>query len=57
MRPLSPRRSRTLVLALVAAVVGLAVLATVLITRGWSDEALQERVQQLEETGTGAGAG
>ncbi len=28
---------------------GLAVVATVLITRGWQDEALQEQVREMEE--------
>jgi hypothetical protein len=32
----------------VLVMLALALLATVLITRGWEDEALQERVRQLE---------
>ncbi len=47
--PLSPRRSRLLVAAFIAVMLALAVLATVLITRGWEDEGLQERVRALEE--------
>ncbi|MCH7640052.1 MAG: hypothetical protein IH855_11415 [Bacteroidetes bacterium] len=47
---LSPNRSRAFVLTLVAAMIGLAVLATVLIMRGMNDEKLQEQVRQLEES-------
>ena len=47
---LSPNRSRAFVVTLVALMIGLAILATVLITRGMNDEELQEQVRQLEET-------
>jgi hypothetical protein len=47
--PPSRRRSRLFVAAFVFVLLALAALATVLITRGWNDEALQERVRQLEE--------
>ncbi len=46
---LSPFRSRVFVLALVVLMLGLAVLATVLITRGMNNEGLQELVRQDEE--------
>lgn len=46
---LSRNRSRAFVVTLVAVMIGLAVFATVLITRGMNDEQLQERVRQLEE--------
>ena len=46
--PLSPTQSRRFVILFVAAMIGLAVLATVLITRGWGDKELQEQVSDLE---------
>jgi hypothetical protein len=52
--PLSRRHTRLLVAAFVAVALALAVLAAVLITRGWSDEALQERVRQREEAARGS---
>ncbi|HLT46076.1 MAG TPA: hypothetical protein VK002_02505 [Rubricoccaceae bacterium] len=47
--PLSRRRTRLFVAAFVLVVLALAVLATVLITRGWENEALRERVREIEE--------
>lgn len=47
---LSPKRSRAFVIAMVAIMIGLAILATVLITRGMNDEQLQEQLRQLEGT-------
>ena len=46
---LSPKHSRAFVIAMVAIMIGLAILATVLIKRGWNDEGLQELVRQDEE--------
>lgn len=46
--PLSPRQSRRFVVAFVGLMLALAVLATVLITRGWADEDVQRRVEQQE---------
>lgn len=48
MRPLPRRASRAFVLGFVALMLGLAVLAGVLITRGWADPDMQRRVQQME---------
>jgi hypothetical protein len=48
---LSPNRSRAFVIAMVAIMIGLAILATILITRGMNDEELQEQVRQFEGTG------
>ena len=50
---LSPKRSRAFVIAMVAIMIGLAILATVLITRGMNDEQLQEQLRQLEGTTRG----
>ncbi len=46
---LSPARSRVFVIFLLAVMIGLAVLATVMITNGMNDEGLQELVRQDEE--------
>jgi hypothetical protein len=48
MYPLPRRASRAFVLGFVALMLGLAVLAGVLITRGWADPQMQERVRQME---------
>lgn len=47
--PLTRRQSRAFVLALLAVMLGLAVLATVVITNGWQNEDLQEHLQTLDE--------
>ena len=47
MPPLSPRRTRALVLALVGAAVLLGLVAAVLILRGWEDRALQEELREV----------
>lgn len=46
--PLSRPRSRRFVVVLVFVMLAFAVLATVLITRGWNDEALQARIRAHE---------
>ncbi len=46
--PLSRVQSRRFVLLFVAFMLGLAVLATVLITRGWGNQKLQDQVSDLE---------
>ena len=46
--PLSPQQTRRFVVALVVLMLGLSVLATVLITRGWQDEELQREVERIE---------
>ncbi len=46
---LSPKRSRVFVVVMLLVMIGLAILATVLITRGMNDEGLQELVRQDEE--------
>lgn len=46
---LSRQQTRRFVVALVVLMLGLSVLATVLITRGWQDEDLQEQVSDMEE--------
>lgn len=46
--PLSPAQSRRLVLLLIGLILGLSVLATVLITRGWANEDLQRQVSEQE---------
>lgn len=46
---LSPARSRLFVLVMLGVMIGLAILATVLITRGMNDEGLQELVRQDED--------
>ena len=46
--PLSPARSRLFVVAFVALMLGLSILATVMITRGWANPTLQEDVQRNE---------
>ena len=43
------RRTRVLVLTLVAVMLGLAALATVVILNGWNDEDLQEHIESLDE--------
>lgn len=47
-RPLPRRASRAFVAGFVVLMLGLALLATVLITRGWDDPEMQRRVQQME---------
>ena len=44
--PLSRPQTRAFVLVLVVLMLGLSVLATVMITRGWSNETVQEQVEQ-----------
>ena len=46
--PLSRPQTRAFVLVLVVLMLGLSVLATVMITRGWSNETVQEQVEQQE---------
>ena len=46
--PLSRTQSRRFVIVMVALMLGLSVLATVLITRGWADSAVQDRVRAQE---------
>lgn len=46
--PLSPARSRLFVVAFVALMLGLSILATVMITRGWANPTLQEDVRRNE---------
>ena len=41
-------QTRRFVVALVLLMLGLSVLATVLITRGWGDDDLQEQVEDIE---------
>ncbi|NNF59566.1 MAG: hypothetical protein HKN04_15120 [Rhodothermaceae bacterium] len=48
-QPLPRRRTRMLVLILVAVMLGMAALATVVITNGWNDEDLQEHLQSLDD--------
>lgn len=45
---LTPTQTRRFVAAFVAVLLGLSILATVLITRGWQDEELQEEVEEIE---------
>ena len=45
---MTPAQTRRFVAALVALMLGLSVLATVLITRGWNDDDLQEQVEDIE---------
>lgn len=47
--PLSRSRTRQFVILFVGLIIGLSVLATVLITRGWEDEDLQEQVSEMEQ--------
>ena len=46
---LSRRQSRLFVVVFVLVALALAVFAAVAITRGWQNEALQERIRQQEE--------
>jgi hypothetical protein len=46
---LSPKQTRRFVVAFLVVVLGLSALATVLITRGWQDEDLQEQVSEMED--------
>ena len=46
---LPPRSTRRFVIGFVALMLALSALATVLIVRGWSDDALQEQVRQMED--------
>ena len=48
MNALSPARTRLFVVAFMAMLIGLSVFAAVMITRGWNDTGLQQRVQQQE---------
>ena len=45
---MTPAQTRRFVVALVILMLGLSVLATVLITRGWSDDELQDQVEDIE---------
>lgn len=45
---MTPTQTRRFVVVFVALMLGLSVLATVLITRGWADEDLQEQVEDIE---------
>lgn len=45
---LTPQQTRRFVAAFVALALGLSVLATVLITRGWADEEIQQEVERME---------
>ena len=45
---LTRSQTRTFVAVLVALMIGLSVLATVLITRGWGDPTVQRQVEQQE---------
>ena len=46
--PLPPSRSRALVATMVVMILVLSVVATVMITRGWDDDAVQSQVEQQE---------
>ena len=46
---MTPAQTRRFVVVLVAVMLGLSVLATVLITRGWADEDLQDQVEDIEQ--------
>lgn len=46
--PLTRTQTRTFVAVMVGLILGLSVLATVLITRGWENEDVQEQVRQQE---------
>ncbi len=46
--PLSPSRTRALVAIMVALIAILSVVATLMITRGWNNDAVQSRVEQQE---------
>lgn len=48
MKALSRSQSRLFVVVFIAMLLGLSIFATVMITRGWNDEGLQQRVQQQE---------
>ncbi|MEM6327254.1 MAG: hypothetical protein AAF791_09065 [Bacteroidota bacterium] len=48
-RPLSPARSKLFVIGFLLTLAGLIALATVLITRGLNDEALQDRIEASRE--------
>lgn len=45
---LTRHQSKTLVAVMVGMILGLSVLATFLITRGWSNETVQEQVEAQE---------
>ena len=45
---MTPAQTRRFVVVLVALMLGLSVLATVLITRGWGDDGLQDQVEDIE---------
>jgi hypothetical protein len=47
MPPLDSRRSKALVIGLVTLAVLIAVLATVLILRGWENRALQDELREV----------
>lgn len=46
--PLSPSRSRALVVTMVALIALLSIVATLMITRGWDNDTVQTRVEQQE---------
>ena len=46
--PLTQPQTRTFVAVFVGLMLALSVLATVLITRGWRDEGVQEQVREQE---------
>lgn len=46
--PLTRSQTRTFVGVLVALILGLSVLATVLITRGWANDDVQRQVEEQE---------
>lgn len=46
--PLTRRQSRRLVATMVLLILGLSLLATLLITRGWGDDTVQRQVEQQE---------
>lgn len=45
---LTPTQTRRFVIGFMVLLLGLSVLATVLITRGWQDEDLQEQIERIE---------
>jgi hypothetical protein len=45
----TPAQTRRFVVVFMSALFGLAILATVLIVRGWNDPALREHVERMEE--------
>lgn len=45
---MTPTQTRRFVIVFVALMLGLSLLATVLITRGWGDDQLQDQVEGME---------